>query len=206
MSSAGTRNRKASQSRRRRPRGAITGNSARLGVDASLSYSPSQGNVFSHPAKARAEEFDRLDGAFSGRPPAGEMAHEPVDPFRQTNKDHFRAQRRRRPSAALDPLAGARRERSMSPDRCETDFAAMAFQLFGQRKPKLAVATDNCGLVVHSRACATLARPAAAQRARVNTATALFASCSRYSPLLFRNEFGRVHSSFLENRKGGCSA
>ena len=49
-----------------RRRGATTGNEARLGVDASLSYSPSQGNVFSQPA--RAEEFDRLDGGFQLAP------------------------------------------------------------------------------------------------------------------------------------------
>jgi len=77
--------------------------------------------VFSHPAKARAEEFDRLDGAFSGRPPAGEMRRRDEGMtrlnrsihFDNTNKDHFRAQRRRRPSAELDPLADVRRERSM---------------------------------------------------------------------------------------------
>ena len=110
-------------------------------------------------AKGRAEEFDRLDGAFGGRPAAGEMRRRDEGMtrlnrsihFDNTNKDHFRAHRRRRPSAALHPRGRSSRAFNVA-DRCETDFAAMAFQLFGQRKPKLALATGNCWLVVHSRA------------------------------------------------------
>src|SRR5208283_5343232 len=59
--------------------------------------------------------------AHSAGPPAGEMRRRDEGMtrlnrsihFDNTNKDHFRAQRRRRPSAELDPLADVRRERSM---------------------------------------------------------------------------------------------